>query len=416
MIPLSKIDDKLSIYNENKVILFGAGNVGKQVYARLKSAGIRIFLFCDNSQEKWNTKMDGISIVPPERLAALSVPFLIQISSTYNDEIEDQLTKMGITNYISIHEFEQRMYDLSKYQVLNTTSQRYHYANHAHLFDVLKTNNEWPAFDYALRANFYHYSDYLILCLPPKTGDWTLNASFAQSGVEYVNFWHSFHHMNPLLKELLQGKRLKIITAVREPVSQNLSIFFNMCDSFWDVPEYWENGGDVQALFDSWIVQETKSEAQLHRNNLDKNAAKITFPYFDAFKKAENIDYVIQNFFENQFEPYSGIDIYQYPFDREKGYSVIHTETADLFIYQLEKLNEIKEMLENFVGIENTRWIHSNVGSEKWYSAAYQMAREKIEFSRDYIEECYNTRLVTHFYKPEDIERYRRQWESHIAE
>ena len=145
MIQLSIIDDKLTIYKNNKVILFGAGKTGNLVYKRLKVLGITVYAFCDNAQEKWNTNIDGIDVVQPEELfSVMEKSYIVQIASIYNDEIEMQLKSYGITNYISYWEFEQRLYDLSKYRVLKNERWRKFYIHDAHLFDVMKTNNEWP--------------------------------------------------------------------------------------------------------------------------------------------------------------------------------------------------------------------------------------------------------------------------------
>lgn len=406
---LSKIDDTLQVYRENKVILFGASSAGINAKRLLEKHNIQIAFFCDNDKNKWGTVLEGIQIISPEELDAyLSKHTLIQVTSDYSKDIVVQLKQMGIYCYISYEEYKERISGLVKYHFFS----KYNYLKEifmqkAVIFDHIDTRDERGLWEYLAELDYLGENIFYFLCLPPKTGDWTLNASLHHLNKKFINLWHSFHHMLPELKEFLKNKTVKIVTAVREPVSQNISEFFQMCNCFWDTPEYWEKGGDVQFLFDEFLAHELPEL-------FSKGAERRELCYFEAYKKAERLEYMIQHFFERQFEPFSGIDIYQYPFDKEKGYSIITEGNVQIFIYQLEKLNYLKKELADFLGVKKLELINDNTGDLKWYADAYSDAKKNLKLRREYLEWCCSGKFMNHFYNKKDIQAVYDKWKGCI--
>lgn len=52
------------------IILFGAGRLGRDLAAKLRSLGVVIHAFADNNPALWNTDIDGVRVRRPEDLAA----------------------------------------------------------------------------------------------------------------------------------------------------------------------------------------------------------------------------------------------------------------------------------------------------------------------------------------------------------
>ncbi len=408
MLRFSAIDNKLTIYREHQVILFGAGVHGRRLLDVFLRLGIIPYAFCDNAHEKQGTKINGIPVISPTDLMRIE-NHVVQISTESESEIAGQLMSMGIECFVLMTEFDQRIYDLGRYNLLDTDQKKRGYYTQSGILDILKTRNEWPLWDYIFKSSLLDVQDFLILCMPPKTGDWTMNATLNCYKKEYVNLWHSFRHITAQMQDALKDKRLKIISAVREPIQQNISAFFNMSDTFWDEPKYWENGGDVQLLFDTWIASELGENITFQ--SLSSEMKKIKFSYFKAFKESEGIDYLIQNWFENQFQKYTGINVYDFPFDREAGYTIISVPEADIFIYQLEKMDKIRDLLGSFLGINEFVLRKDNVSANKWYATAYRRIQDELILSREYLEKAYSSRLARHFYSDSDIDRFRKCWE-----
>jgi hypothetical protein len=82
---------------KEKVIIFGASNLGEMAHNDLKDK-YNIVYFCDNDQKKWGTTFCEILVISPRELVNNNLKVII--CSTYYDEIRDQLEKMNITNYI----------------------------------------------------------------------------------------------------------------------------------------------------------------------------------------------------------------------------------------------------------------------------------------------------------------------------
>jgi FkbM family methyltransferase len=54
----------------NRLVLFGAGNLGRKVLQCVRSIGVEPLAFADNSQSKWGSHVDGVPILSPKDAAA----------------------------------------------------------------------------------------------------------------------------------------------------------------------------------------------------------------------------------------------------------------------------------------------------------------------------------------------------------
>ncbi len=82
------------------LVLFGAGGYGQKILASLKSDGILPQYFCDNDRKKWETIIEGIPVISPNRMACLNRP-LVLISSVFQIELSSQLEGLGIQDYLA---------------------------------------------------------------------------------------------------------------------------------------------------------------------------------------------------------------------------------------------------------------------------------------------------------------------------
>ncbi len=87
---------------EGRVVLFGAGTLGRRALALLREIGYRPLAFSDNNQKAWGSEIDGVSVLPPNEAAQRygnSALFLVTI---WNDrhwfkETYQQLSGLGCT-------------------------------------------------------------------------------------------------------------------------------------------------------------------------------------------------------------------------------------------------------------------------------------------------------------------------------
>jgi FkbM family methyltransferase len=81
----------------NRLVLFGAGNMGRRVLAKLRENGIEPLAFSDNQAGKWGKSIDGLLVVPPEEAASRfgrNASFLVTI---YNSKYKSQLHSFSET-------------------------------------------------------------------------------------------------------------------------------------------------------------------------------------------------------------------------------------------------------------------------------------------------------------------------------
>lgn len=296
----------------------------------------------------------------------------------------------------------------------------------------------------------------IIICNPPKTADFSLNFTFNKlNGRKYnsildivnkgkilfyirsnskilykimgfvikpfnrnyysIDYENIFHRPSVFGKQYNNESPIKIITAVREPISQNLSMLYediatSTCEhKQWlyrkvygtnnvDIDEVFrdssnlfiENGNNIQMLFDDFINE-------FYLCNKDLNLP---------------LEFCIQKFFLTFNQ--NIINLHRHPFDKQAGYSIIREGNIEVFVYQLEKLNSIVPQLSEWIGVPFDKLENGNVGSDKWIGESYKQAQKEIEISQEYFDRCFNEEYVRHFYSEEDIEKFKARWRPHI--
>ena len=89
-----------------KIILFGAGSIGKSVYEFMKQRGQSniVECFCDNNADLWNEQIDDCVICSYEECKDKSITFVIT-STLYADKIEALLQNDHKDYFININEW-----------------------------------------------------------------------------------------------------------------------------------------------------------------------------------------------------------------------------------------------------------------------------------------------------------------------
>ena len=86
---------KLLTLNKNKVVLFGAGDLGELSLISLHKLGIKVDFFCDNKKEKQGSKFLDVDIISPENLKEIDQDANIFITNNYISLVNSQLEKDG---------------------------------------------------------------------------------------------------------------------------------------------------------------------------------------------------------------------------------------------------------------------------------------------------------------------------------
>jgi len=182
-----------------------------------------------------------------------------------------------------------------------------------------------------------------------------------------------------LCNKILKGKRkAQIITLVREPLSRNISAFFQ----------------NLQIYIDS------------DKKDTDYQLKKL----IDIFLKEYSHDIPLQ-WFNFEFKKATGINIYNYPFPKHKGYMRIKENNIELLLMKLEIPDTLKErVIADFMHIDNFRLISKNIGKDKTYSKTYQQFKKTVRLPSTYIHEMLSSQYARHFYSEKDISALWVRW------
>lgn len=240
--------------------------------------------------------------------------------------------------------------------------------------------------------NNFHFNQCIFICMLGKTGDNTLRSTFIKYNISHHLILHQPLAINKTLINNID-KTIKIITAIREPISQYISGFYE-----WLAAPYFTNvictekiykedsilfkdGGNVQAIFDEKLANFTQTG---------------TTSFMEKF--AEN-----------------AVDLSKHPFDTDKGYSIIKEGNIEVFVYQLERMNDIVAEISNWVGEKSfSEWERSNEASGKWVSDSYKQAQKELKFPQEFFDSMYNDPWIQHFYSQEDISKFKEKWHGQI--
>ncbi|WP_444685513.1 putative capsular polysaccharide synthesis family protein [Alkalicoccus luteus] len=193
-----------------------------------------------------------------------------------------------------------------------------------------------------------------------------------------------YYWRHKLVHQLLQKrKKLKIISLVREPVSRNISMYFHA----FQVP-----------LMDLNKEKDNRKESNTNMQALQND-------FLNRFNHTYGISW-----FHKEFYKAWGIDVYEYPFDQEKGYGIIETEQADVLMIQMEKLNSLENEIAAFLEIESFTLKNENMGSKKWYHAVYKEFKETLSLDSRYVEALYDSEFMHHFYSRADRMRLKERY------
>ncbi|MEH0020718.1 MAG: putative capsular polysaccharide synthesis family protein [Desulfobacter sp.] len=186
------------------------------------------------------------------------------------------------------------------------------------------------------------------------------------------------------LRTFHKTKRVKIITIVREPISRNLSLCFQHFTDF------------VRDDVTNRCFDDQKSSVEMFSHYLENKIDQKAGIYW----------------FDREFLPTTGVDIYDFPFDREKGCTALQSGKYDILVLQLEKLNASMSSIQEFLGLtEPVELVQKNIGRKKWYHLLYQEFKSAYAPPQSLVDEIYTSRFMKHFYSDADISRFRRKWE-----
>lgn len=166
-------------------------------------------------------------------------------------------------------------------------------------------------------------------------------------------------------------KDIKIVTGVRFPLDRDISMYFHNAYGveLRPLPEF-GRPDEVITDFDA------------------------TFPVLAS-----------ASWFDDELKRLTGVDVFSHPFDKRKGFTVIDFGRFHVFVYRLDKLNDLQEELVRFFGEPDFRLIKMNQSDSKRYTELYRAFR-KAYARQPGAAHAAEERFLEHFYDADMIEQH----------
>lgn len=393
-----------------KIVLYGAGDFGRKAYSVLEEAlQVKPYYFCVSCAEEWQKKNNsktylGVDVKGVEQLQQdVEIEELLVVISTDVKNVD------GILDIINKNEIR-----LKKYYTwfglwfsigLNINDARV-MPNYAERFIIRnRIEEQCMKLNYGRRQIDRLYQNPVLIYQPGKVGSKSIEESLEYIGINNVHIHNlkenGIFENDSMYNDIKQTYRMwietyaknndiKIITMVREPIVRSISLYFT-----YFTTGYIENSPVLAATEEPIVSYDTYSSLN-----------KFIHEHAYYGKYGEEFEW-----YNKELKEVFGIDIYEYPFDKEKGYSVIKKDNVQVLVMTLEKMNENAHIIGQFVGVDNFEIRNANVASDKIYKYAYNQLLKEIEIDDDVIERYYGTnKYIQHFYTQQQLEVFRKRW------
>lgn len=383
---------------ERKVVIYGAGHWGGVIAKLLDDICVDYECFCDRDETK--KEYLGHPVIKMDELMKKTNHekyFIIIASTNYCDEIADELAVEKIDAYVC------SWFGVRKGIEINIRDER---LPEAYRNDYIYRKETWlrAYTERGLKARMCNdlmylctYPDAVLLYQPGKVGSGTLLQSMQSTNIPAVHIHHLRHRYtierlnveyreevnvgwNETISYMRKRKTpLKIIVNVREPLGRMLS---------WFMQRFGSN--DYTVWYDDRLR---------FKNNV-----------YTCMEKELKYDYEFTWWFDEELKAMTGIDVYQYPFDKKRGYTRIKKDGIEILLLKMEQMSENQDVIGDFIGRQEFKLINSNVGEEKAYRYIYEQIKNEIKLPAEIIKSQYSNERFRHFYTEEEIQRFIEKW------
>lgn len=357
---------------DNKNILYGAGFDGRRISRDLEDAGIRVECFCDKEK---NGEVRGYKIIDPNTLCEKASDGKLNIiitSTRCHSDILNDINRLELKANIYTY------WGVDRAIARNINDHRFQQGfakKYLRRKELLLENRRYRAWlDY-----IYQIIDSvpeILVYQMGKVGSTSVYCTLR----DYVNVMH-IHSLDPDncvtgLKsdfsealDILKSHKLKIITMIREPISQVISNFFENAEKF------------------------------MSKEKIEENVV--------CFLESSSVGGYPFKWFKSELEMFTGIDIYKYDFNRRGGYIMIKEGNYEILCLQMEKMSVNEKVIGDFCGIKDFHLKQANVGSDKVYNEVYRRVKDNLVIPQKIIDRYYvGNAEMDFFYSEEDKHKF----------
>jgi hypothetical protein len=218
----------------------------------------------------------------------------------------------------------------------------------------------------------------------PRARTFMVNAAWERGRVN--ERWAVHRHLRRRSPEAgcVPPRKVHVISATREPVSQRLS------GTFFSARENREPMDAESAL--ARLMEQRPLEAG----------------WLSGARWWE-----LDRWFDRNVKAKLGIDVFAEPFDQARGWQIYEGEDARLLLIRQESFASLPEAASAFFGLRAPPAAipHANAGEGHAYRGSYRDARERVRIPAALLDTVYSARYARHFYSDTELQAFRRRWE-----
>ncbi len=206
------------------------------------------------------------------------------------------------------------------------------------------------------------------------------NKNLTENTLKILN--HHYYLGNKLFHAIKNNPQnnYKIITGIREPISQLLSNCFQGIKDF---------------------------------DFIDKKGILKKRKIIKILLESINENYYKQ-YYDRELKTIFGIDIFSYKFDTSKPYFYIKEKNIEIIIYKLESLNSSYEQIfQQLFPYEHIKLIKKNEAKNKSHYKEYKEIEKELSFDEEVLRKFYYQKdFIQNFYEKKEIENFINKWKT----
>ena len=213
-----------------------------------------------------------------------------------------------------------------------------------------------------------------------KVGSTSIETLIRAQGKDYLSFTDLNVAAAERLSREAKARPIKMVSIVRDPVARDIASLFQL---------FPDTVSRNRALFEGVAQADITTTASA----ILKHSRDTAIRWFDE-----------------EFIPRTGIDVYARPFDPNGVAQRIRHGNIDLLLLKLERINEATDTIAEFLGADIPEIPKANVAAQKWYASLYEEFKANFRADDDYLRRMYESRYAKHFYSQEEIDRFMTKW------
>lgn len=403
-----EIINDYTILQHSKIIIYGTGKRGRDLAQLLELIDAHICGYCDSDiTKKGNLINDYIVYNLVDLKESVDKNTIIIVASMYFEEIISSLQKYDLESYtftclaaeIAIYLNYKKMQVKNK-QLLIAFLQEKISALYKEAIITVKAD--------MLECFLDINNQNILIYQLGKVGSTTLVDSIEAGGI-HTSHCHSLFSLpsvnenvklNEYRNKIISNYTGKIIIPIREPIARDISQYFQLLWVRLGVlcKEY-----NIQNIIDGFfeIYYYSLTKKTTYDENTGLQAVLLNSscygPEFD--------------WFHCELKNFLGVDIFDYPFDAEAGYSIYQINGCNIMILQLEKMNSLEKVIGEFCGISDFKLLDSNTSDSKEYQYLYKNFKEQLRLPQGYIDFYYKDNpSFAHFYSESQRNDFFTKW------